>query len=61
MIGEYIEKINQRFKLSNAAENTLSGDLQLPVEPINPKFQLLMNPNGNETKHLIKEIDKIKL
>ncbi|UAB80960.1 N-6 DNA methylase [Marixanthomonas sp. SCSIO 43207] len=44
MIREYIEKVNQRYKLGNATEHTFRGDLQLLIEQINPKISATNEP-----------------
>ena len=41
-LDQYIDSINQRYKLGNATEHTFRGDLQLLLERIVPKKERQM-------------------
>jgi predicted helicase len=43
-LDQYIDTINQRYKLGNATENTYRGDLQTLIESIVPKIRATNEP-----------------
>ena len=43
-LSQYIDSINQRYKLGNATEHTFRGDLQQLIETIVPEIRATNEP-----------------
>ena len=52
-ISQYIDNINQRYKLGNATELTFRGDLQTLIESLVPTIRATMNQKDKAVVHRI--------